>query len=175
LPDDEIHADVEMLWTVTSGAGELIDLRCEDEIVTGETRGGLRPGRESGASPFELDAGMMAFCLGQQRDPRDQSESADEVVKRELAGQVTGRVALPTRDSVTEAAHFRLRERWRSRWVFLAVVIDKLIDKLGDGRTVLVKRDLAADEKQRFVWKAVTWPVPPGTSARYGCVGRSTD
>jgi hypothetical protein len=40
-------------------------------------------------------------------------------VEPELAGQITGRLALPAWDSVTEAADFRLRE---------------LIDKLGNGR-----------------------------------------
>jgi hypothetical protein len=79
---------------------------------------------------------MVAFRLGQQRDPRDEPERTTEVVERELAGQGAGPVALPARDRATEPGGLRLRERWRSKRVFPAVVVEKLVDKLGDGRTV---------------------------------------
>jgi hypothetical protein len=96
-----------VLWTrsvafaLGSGARELIDLRGEDEVVTGEARGGLRPGREGGPSPLELQARMVAFGLGKQRDSCDESECATEVVECELAGQVAGPIALPARDRAT--------------------------------------------------------------------------
>ena len=78
---------------------------------------------------------VVTFRLGQQRDPRDEAERAAEVLKPELAGQATG-VALPARDLASEPGDLRLLERWRPRRVLLAV----LVDKLGNGRTVLVKR-----------------------------------
>ena len=52
------------LSTLGSGARELIDLRGEDEVVTGEAGGRLRPGREGGPSPLERHARMVAFRLG---------------------------------------------------------------------------------------------------------------
>jgi hypothetical protein len=79
---------------------------------------------------------MVAFRLGQQRDPHDEFERSAEVVERELAGQVAGGIALPARNLGIEPGDLRLWERWRPRRVLLAV----LVDKLGDGRTVLVKR-----------------------------------
>jgi hypothetical protein len=74
---------------------------------------------------------VVTFRLGQQRDPRDETERAAEVVKPELAGQATG-VALPARDLAGEPGDLRLWERWRPRRVLLAV----LVDKLGNGLTV---------------------------------------
>jgi hypothetical protein len=81
----------------------LVDLCREDEVVAGEARGGMRPGRESGPSPLELHARVVAFRRGQQRDPRDEAERASEVVESELAGQATGTVALPARDLASKA------------------------------------------------------------------------
>jgi hypothetical protein len=81
---------------------------------------------------------MVAFRLGQQRDPHDESERAAEVLERELAGQVAGAVALPVRNLASEPGDLRLWERWRPGRVLLAVVVDEL----GNGRTVLMKRDL---------------------------------
>jgi hypothetical protein len=78
---------------------------------------------------------VVTFRLGQQRDPRDEAERAAEVLKPELAGQATG-VVLPARDLAGKPRDLRLWERWRPRRVLLAV----LVDKLGNGRTVLVKR-----------------------------------
>jgi hypothetical protein len=77
---------------------------------------------------------VVAFRLGQQRDPRDEAERAAEVLKPELPGQAAG-VALPARDLASEPGDLRLGERWRPGRVLLAV----LVDKLGNGRTVLVK------------------------------------
>jgi hypothetical protein len=84
----------------------------------------------------------MAFRRGQQRDPRDEAERAAEVVEWELAGQAAGAVALPARNLASESADLRLRERWRPRRVLLTV----LVDKLGNGRTVLLKRGSAKGE-----------------------------
>ena len=78
---------------------------------------------------------MVAFRLGQQCDPRDEAERATEVLKPELPGQAAG-IPLPVRDLASEARGLRLGERWRPRRVLLTVVVDKL----GNGRTVLVKR-----------------------------------
>jgi hypothetical protein len=77
---------------------------------------------------------VVAFRLGQQRDPRDEAERAAEVLKPELSGQAAG-VALPARDLASEPGDRCLWERWRPRRVLLAV----LVDKLGNGRTVLVE------------------------------------
>ncbi len=81
---------------------------------------------------------MVAFCLRQERDPHDESEGAAEVVERELAGQGAGAVALPTRDLAIEPGDLLLWEWRRPGWVLLAMVVDEL----GNGRTVLMKRDL---------------------------------
>ena len=78
---------------------------------------------------------MVAFGLGQQRDPHDEAERAAEVLKRELPGQAAGTVALPARDLASEPGNLRLREWRRPGRVLLAV----LVDKLGNGPTVLVK------------------------------------
>ena len=75
---------------------------------------------------------MVAFRLGQQRDPRDESERAAEVLKPELSGQAAG-VALPARDLASEPGDLCLWKRWRPRRVLLAV----LVDKLANGLTVL--------------------------------------
>jgi len=112
----------------------LVDLCGEDEVVAGEARGGVRPGRECRPSPLELYARVVAFRLGQQRDPRNEAERAAKVLKRELPGQAAG-VALPARDLASKPGDLRLWERWRPRRVLLAV----LVDKLGNGRTVLAK------------------------------------
>jgi len=77
----------------------------------------------------------MALRLGQQRDPRDEAERAAEVVKPELPGQGAVAVALPVRDLAGEPGDLRLRERWRPRRILLAVVVEKL----GNGRTVLTR------------------------------------
>ena len=81
---------------------------------------------------------MVAFRLGEQRDPHDESERPAEVVKRELAGQAASAVALPVRDLANEPGDLRLWERWGPGRVLLAVVVDKL----GNGRTVLVNSPL---------------------------------
>lgn len=114
----------------------MVDLRREDEVVAGEARGGVRPGREGGPSPLELHARVVALRLGQQRNPRNEAERAAEVVKPELPGQAAGALPLPARDLAGEPGDLRLRERWRPRRVLLAM----LVDKLGNGRTVLMKR-----------------------------------
>jgi hypothetical protein len=66
---------------------------------------------------------MVAFRLGQQRNPRDEAERATEVVKPELPGQAAGAVALPARDLASEPGDLRLRERWRPRRVLPAVLV----------------------------------------------------
>jgi hypothetical protein len=78
---------------------------------------------------------VVAFRLGQQRDPRHEAERAAEVLKRELPGQAAD-VALPARELASEPGDLRLWERWRPPRVLLAV----FVEKLGNGRTVLVKR-----------------------------------
>jgi hypothetical protein len=78
---------------------------------------------------------VVPFRLGQQRDLRDQAERGAEALKLELPGQAPG-PALPARDLARKLGDLRLWERWRPRGVLLAV----LVDKLGNGRTVLVKR-----------------------------------
>jgi hypothetical protein len=110
----------------------LVDLCREDEVVAGKTPGGVRPGREGRPSPLELNAWVVPFRLSQQRDLRDQAERSAEVLKRELPGQAAG-VALPARDLASKPGDLRLWERRRPRRVLLAV----LVDKLGNGRTVL--------------------------------------
>jgi hypothetical protein len=75
---------------------------------------------------------VVAFRLGQQGDPDDESESAAEVVERELPSQGAGAVALPARDFVNQPGDLRLWKWWRPRRVLLGVVLDKL----GYGRTV---------------------------------------
>lgn len=104
-------------------------------VVAGEARSGVRPGCEGRPSPLELHARVVAFRLGQQRDPRDEAERTAEVLKRELPAQAAG-VALPARDLAGELGDFRLWERWRPRRVLLAV----LVHQVGNARTVLVKR-----------------------------------
>jgi rhodanese-related sulfurtransferase len=140
-----------------SGVRELIDLRREDEVVAGKPRGGLRPRGEGCASPLELEARMMAFRLGQQRDPYDESEGANEVVERELTGQVTGSVEIPGRHCGTKPGDLGLWERWRSRRVFPAVILEKLVEYLGDGRTVPRDRfgAVARSLKPEAAWNAV--------------------
>jgi len=78
---------------------------------------------------------VVAFRLSQQCDPRDEAERATEVLKPELPGQ-TARIPPPGRDLDSEAGDLRLGERWRPRRVLVAVVVEKL----DNGRTVLVKR-----------------------------------
>jgi hypothetical protein len=51
---------------------------------------------------------MMALGLREQRDPRHQSEGADEIVELELAGQVTRLVTLPARNRTTQSGDLRL-------------------------------------------------------------------
>jgi hypothetical protein len=75
---------------------------------------------------------VVAFRLGQQRDPRYESERAAEVVECELPAQAGTAVALPPRDLASEPGDLRLWEGRRPRRVLLAV----LVDKLGNGRTV---------------------------------------
>lgn len=77
--------------------------------------------------------GVVAFRLGQQRDPHYKAERAAEVVERELPAEAAAAVAVPSRDLASEPGDLRLRERWRPRRILLAV----LVDKLGNGRTVL--------------------------------------
>jgi hypothetical protein len=67
---------------------------------------------------------VVAFCLGQQRDPHNEAERAAEILKRELAGQDTGTVALPARDLPSEPGTLRLRQWRRPRRVLLAVLVD---------------------------------------------------
>jgi hypothetical protein len=94
------------------------------------------PGREGGPSPLELHARVVALRLGEQRNPRDEAERAAEVVKPELTSQAAVAVALPVRDLAGEPGDLRLRERWGPRRVLLAV----LVEKRGNGRTVLMER-----------------------------------
>jgi hypothetical protein len=77
--------------------------------------------------------GVVAFRLGQQRDPHYKAERAAEVLKRELPAQAAAAVPLPARDLASEPGDLRPRERWRPRGILPAV----LVDKLGNGRTVL--------------------------------------
>jgi hypothetical protein len=79
---------------------------------------------------------VVAFLLGQQRHSDDETERAAEVIKPELPGQDVGTVTLPARDLPSEPGTLRLREWRRPRRVLLAV----LIDQLGNGPTLLVKR-----------------------------------
>jgi hypothetical protein len=95
---------------------------------------------------------VVAFRLRQQRDTHDESERAAEVVERKLAGQAAGAVALPARDLSTEPSDLCLWERWRPGRVLLAVVVDKL----GNGRTVLMKSAPQVSELLRFVGR-LTW------------------
>jgi hypothetical protein len=83
---------------------------------------------------------MVAFRLGQQRDPHDESERTTEVFERQLAGQVAAPVERPAWDRATKPFDLCLWERWSSRRVFAAVVVEKLVDNLGNGRTVLIDR-----------------------------------
>jgi hypothetical protein len=78
----------------------------------------------------------MALRLGQQRNLRNQAEGAAKVVEPELAGQGAVAVALPVRDLGGQPGDLCLRERRRPRRILLAV----LVEKLGNGRTVPVKR-----------------------------------
>jgi hypothetical protein len=77
---------------------------------------------------------VVAFGLGQERDPYDEVERPAEILKRELPGQAAGTVALPARDLASEPGNFRLRE-WRCPGRVLLAV---LVDKVGNGPTVLV-------------------------------------
>jgi hypothetical protein len=69
---------------------------------------------------------VVTFRRGQQRDPRDETERAAEVVEWELAGQPAGAIALPARRLASESGDLRLWERWRPRRVLLTVLVDKL-------------------------------------------------
>jgi hypothetical protein len=100
----------------------------------------VRPGRERGPPPLKLHTWVVAFCLGQQRDPHNEAERAAEILKRELPGQDTGTVALPARDLLSEPGTLRLRQWGRPRRVLLAV----LVDQLGNDSTVLTKRRVYA-------------------------------
>ena len=78
--------------------------------------------------------GLSSYLMGHWKEAAEYCERAAEVLKRELPGQAAG-VALPARDLASKPGDLRLWERWRPLRVLLAV----LVDKLGNGRTVLVK------------------------------------
>lgn len=71
---------------------------------------------------------MVALRLGQERDPRDQPECADEVVEGELAGQVAAAVPLPTRDLAEELGDLLLRKGRCPGRVLPAMLVDQLRD-----------------------------------------------
>jgi len=117
-----------------SNPGDLVDLRREDEVVAGEAGGDVRPGRERGPSPFELDARVVPFGLGQQRDPRDETERAPEIIESELPGQAAVAISHPVRDVGCKPVGLGLRQRGCPRRVLVSVIVEKL----GDRRTVLL-------------------------------------
>jgi SAM-dependent methyltransferase len=61
-----------------------VDLRRHDEVVAAQPGGGVRPGAEGGATPLQLDLGVVALGLGQQGDASDEPERPVEVVEGEL-------------------------------------------------------------------------------------------
>ena len=89
----------------------MIDLRRENEVVAGQALGVVRPAREGGPSPLELDARVVTFGLGEQRDPRDEAERLAEIVKSELAGDAAAAVSNPGWDLAGEPGELGLRER----------------------------------------------------------------
>ena len=82
----------------------------------------------------QLEANQAANQVVSASILQNYDERAAKVLKRELPGQAAG-VALPARDLASKPGDLRLWERRRPRRVLLAV----LVDKLRNGRTVLVK------------------------------------
>src|SRR2546423_10263047 len=76
-------------------AGQPVDLRRHDEVVAAEAGRRVRVEPEGRAAPLELDLGMVALGLGEERYSRHEAEGAVEVIERELAAQRAAAVALP--------------------------------------------------------------------------------
>ena len=87
----------------------------------------MRPSRKGRPSPFELNARVVPLLLGEERDPCDESERLAEVLEGELPRQPPV-LALPPRDETAEPLSLRLRERWASGRVLVAVLVEELGD-----------------------------------------------
>src|SRR5918994_2789644 len=119
-----------------SGGRELIDLRREHEVVARQARGGVGGELERSTAPTQLDLGVMALRLGDQRRPRDEAERVAEVRKRELAAKGAVSVALPLRNLGRQRCRLLLRKRGRARRADLTVRVRELThsQKLRTGR-----------------------------------------
>src|SRR5919197_819458 len=95
---------------VGSGNRELIELRGEYEVVTRQAGGGVGRELKRRPPPAQLDVGVVALRLGDERRLRDEPERVAEVRERELAAKGTVSVPLPARDVGRERRGFFLRK-----------------------------------------------------------------